>query len=67
MALSNAIPGRKPKPPREEPLRPSERPSHAPTFVRSHDEQEPRTVGGYSLEDTTDRRTFAVKASTQDA
>ena len=60
MALSNGIPGKKPKTPKGEPLRPSVRPSHAPTFVRSHDEEEPRTVGGFGLEDTTPRRTFDV-------
>ncbi len=60
MGLVNAVPGKKPKTPKDEPLRPSERPSHAPTFVRSHDEPEPRTVGGFGLEDTTPRRTFDV-------
>jgi len=34
---------------------------HAPCFARSHDEDEPNTVGGFGLTDTTDRRTFAVK------
>ena len=38
----------------------NDRPSHAPIFVRSHDEPEPRTVGGFGLADTTPRRTFDV-------
>jgi hypothetical protein len=37
-----------------------ERPTHAPCFVQPG-EPEPRTVGGFGLGDTTDRRTFAVK------
>lgn len=40
-----------------------ERPTHSPMFARSHDEDEPNAVGGFGLTDTTDRRTFAVKAA----
>jgi hypothetical protein len=40
-----------------------ERPTHAPCFV-GYGEDEPRTVSGFGLTDTTDRRTFAVKSST---
>jgi hypothetical protein len=39
----------------------NDRPTHAPCFARSHDEPEPRTVGGFALEDTTGRRTFDVR------
>jgi hypothetical protein len=42
----------------EDGVRRAERPSHAPTFARSYDEPEPRVVGGFSVDDTTQRRTF---------
>jgi len=37
---------------------------HAPCFARSHDEPEPNVIGGFTLDDTTPRRTFDVKSST---
>lgn len=44
----------------EDGVRRAERPAHAPCFVRSHDEPEPRVLGGFSLDDTTPRRTFEL-------
>jgi hypothetical protein len=38
----------------------NDRPAHAPCFVRSHDEPEPRFVGGFFIDDTKPRRTFDV-------
>jgi hypothetical protein len=46
----------------EDGVRRATRPTQAPVFARPG-EPEPRVVGGYGLEDTIDRRTFAVKPS----
>jgi hypothetical protein len=62
MGLKNAIPGKRPPAPKEEPLPRSDRLPYSPMFTAEHGEQ-PNAVGGYSLEDTTDRRTFALKGT----
>jgi len=63
MPLSNAIPGKKPKTPKEETPRPPDRPSHAPTFARSHDEPEPDADGPYMLDETRRPHRPARRAS----